>query len=183
MYKILFLSLSITLFCSCFTSDAKKASAEKSAIAESTVQNTSKASIDTFPKAVGYVNDFANQFDPKSRDSLETKLSNYDEQTTNQISIVTINDTALTTDNFDTYAIDLANNWGVGLKGKNNGLTIVMSPQLRRIRIATGYSTEKILTDSICENVLQTIILPEFKKGNYYNGINKGVDEFIRLWK
>ncbi|WP_160069513.1 TPM domain-containing protein [Sphingobacterium bovisgrunnientis] len=52
--------------------------------------------------------------------------------------IVTLNNAKLTEENFDKYAIDLSNFWGVGTKEKNDGLPIVLSPQLRKIRLATG---------------------------------------------
>lgn len=62
-------------------------------------------------------------------------------------------------------------------------MTIVFSPKLRKIRISTGLGTEKILTDEICEHVLKTTIIPEFKNGNYFGGLDKATDYFIKLWK
>ncbi len=59
---------------------------------------------------------------------------------------------------------------------------IVFSPTLRNVRINTGYGVEHILTDEICKVVLDDFILPEFKKGNYYQGVNVGVDELIKHW-
>lgn len=148
-------------------------------------RSTQKSTINEndFPKAIGYVNDFASILDSLEIQSLETKLKKYDSQTTNQIAIVTLNDKRLTDETFEEYAVNLTKVWGVGTKEKNNGLTIVLSPQLRRIRIVTGRGTEKILTDKICEEVLQSIIIPEFKNGNYFDGINKAIDEFINRWK
>lgn len=96
---------------------------------------------------------------------------------------MTFNSDELTEENFDEYALGLSRFWGVGTKDKNNGLTIVLSPRLRKMRISTGLGTEKILTNEICKNVLQTIIIPEFKKGKYFDGLDKGIDELIILWK
>ncbi len=136
-----------------------------------------------FLDPVGYVNDFALVLDSLSQASLETKLNDFEKQTTNQIVIVTLNSDRLTEENFDKYALDLSNYWKIGTKEKNNGLTIVLSPKLRKIRISTGLGTEKVLTDEICENIVQTVIIPEFKDENYFEGLDKATDEFIKLWK
>lgn len=136
----------------------------------------------TFPEKIGYVNDYAKVFDSLKIVSLNEKLKNFDKQTTNQIVVVSINDDKLNQDNFDDYVIDLSNHWGVGTAEKNNGLTFVFSPQLRRMRITTGIGTQEILTDEICADIIKNIIIPEFKKEKYFEGINKGVDECIRLW-
>ena len=66
---------------------------------------------------------------------------------------------------------------------KNNGLTIVVCNSCRQIGIATGYGTELILTDEICKKVIDETIIPEFKNGEFYNGIKKGVTELIAKWK
>ena len=135
-----------------------------------------------FPKPLGLVSDFDKVFTKIEIEKLSKILSEYQAKTTNQIAIVSISEN-LDETNFDQYALDLSNNWGVGTSEKNNGLTIIFSKQLRKIRISTGTGTENILTDDICEKVLNEKILPEFIKGNYYLGIENGLNEFIKLWK
>ena len=51
------------------------------------------------------------------------------------------------------------------------------------MRITTGLGTQEIITDEICAEIIKNIIIPEFKKEKYFEGINKGVDECIRIWK
>lgn len=135
-----------------------------------------------FPNPVGYVNDYAKVLKSDELKSLEVKLKKYDESTTNQVTIVSLIDPIVTDDNFDQYALDLVRHWGVGMKEKNNGLAIVLSPNLRRVRILTGLGTEKILTDEICQDVLEESMLPEFKIGNYFEGINQGLDKLLGIW-
>lgn len=136
-----------------------------------------------FPKPIGLVNDFAFILDSIKTKLLEKKLENFKELTTNQIAIVTLDAVEITEENFDKYALDLSNNWGVGTKEKNNGLTIVLSPKLRKIRINTGLGVEHILTDTICKKIIEEVIIPDFRKGNYYEGLDKATDELIKLWK
>lgn len=68
------------------------------------------------------------------------------------------------------FATDLGQTWGVGT-AENNGLAIVVCKPCLQIAIATGYGTELILTDQICKKVIEEKIVPEFKKGNFYDGI------------
>jgi len=136
----------------------------------------------TFPKPIGYVNDFERIFTTEQKDKLENTISNFENLTTNEIVIVTI-ESIYPYKNIKDYSTDLANNWGVGKKGKDNGLVIVFSKRLRLIQISTGNSTEKILTDEICKSVLDQKIIPELKNGNIYGGIEIGLAELIAKWK
>jgi uncharacterized protein len=60
-------------------------------------------------------------------------------------------------------------------KEKNNGILILISTGHRRIRISNGYGIEKILSDTETKEIIDTIILPEFRNGEYFNGTKKGI--------
>ena len=135
-----------------------------------------------FPKPIGYVNDFENVLSLEEVTKLENLLINYEKQTSNELVIVTISKTENEID-FDTYALDLSKNWGVGKRGKDNGLVLVISNQLGRIRICTGTGMGKILTDEICNTILEENIIPNFKNGEIYNGIESGINALIEKWK
>lgn len=134
-----------------------------------------------FPEPIGYVNDFENILNKEQETQLTNFLSVYEQNTTNEIAVITINSIEPYSD-FEQYAIDLSKSWGVGKREKNNGLTIVFSKSLRKIRISTGTGTEKILTDKICKQVIDQIIIPKFKKGEFYDGILLGLAELIKKW-
>lgn len=166
----------LLLFTSCYPQKDKQKKAGSDSIQIKT--NTGYR----FPAPVGYVNDYARLLKAEERQALEAKLNEYDKRTTNQLALAIIDEDFLTVENFKDYTLALSKHWGVGTKEKNNGLTIILSPALRKIRINTGLGTEKILTDEICVYVLDSLILPEFKKGNYYKGLDSGIDELIRKW-
>ena len=134
-----------------------------------------------FPKPVGIINDYGQIFTEMQRTELSKLLYDYDIETTRQIVIVTV-DSITPYDDIQKYATDLGNTWGVGAAEENNGLTIVICNPCRQIGIATGLGTELTLTDEICSEVIQNIIIPEFKNGKYYEGITKGVTELIEKW-
>lgn len=138
--------------------------------------------ITKFPKQIGFVNDFEQIFTDEQRQSLELKLKEYEKNTTREFVIITI-DSITPYTSIQKFASDLSNEWGVGKKETNNGLSIVFSKNLRKIRISTGKGTEKILTDEVCKNIIDQTIIPELKNGNYYSGIEKGITEIIAKWK
>lgn len=135
-----------------------------------------------FPRKIGIVSDYENIFSVEELINLNEIINKFNIKSKNQIAIASINSIANYTD-FDKYSLDLSNHWGVGQKNKDNGLTIIFSKKLKRIRISTGNGTSKILSDETCQTIIDNIMIPEFKDGNYYNGIEKGLIELIEKWK
>lgn len=134
------------------------------------------------PKLKREVNDFDHIFTVEQLEKLTLMIREFEKKTTNKIVIVSISSIGKYTD-FDKFSVDLSNYNAIGLKEKNNGLSIVFSKNLRKIRISTGIGTEKILTDEICKNIIDQIIIPEFKNGDYYIGIEKGITELMAKWE
>jgi uncharacterized protein len=136
----------------------------------------------TFPKSIGIINDYGQIFTESQRLELSKILYDYDMETTRQIVVITV-DSITPYSDIQKYASDLGHEWRVGSAGKDNGLVIVLCKPIRQIAISTGYGTELVLTDEICKNVIDQVIIPEFKNGDYYAGIKKGVLELIEKWK
>ena len=135
-----------------------------------------------FPFPIGYVNDYEQIFTKEQSKKLEKLISDYEKSTTKEIAVVTI-DSIEPYDNMKDFATDLSNEWRVGKFQKDNGLVIVFSKSLKELRISTGNNTEKILTDEICKKIIDSSMVPEFKKGEFYLGIEKGINELIAKWK
>lgn len=135
-----------------------------------------------FPKAEYYVNDFDDIFTTNEQNDLNTICADYDKQTTNQIVVATFK-------SFDPYAkmetfcTDLFNEWKVGTKEKSNGLMIIIFKDLHKVRIEAGRGTQQILTNSVCDEIMQTQIIPHFKKSEYYLGVKNAINKSIELWK
>ena len=128
------------------------------------------------------VNDYSNVFDSVQRQELSDIIYDYDIKTTRQIVVVTIDSISPYSD-IQKFSTDLGNYWGVGTAEKDNGLIMVLCKPCKKIGIATGTGTEKILTNEICKEVIDKTIIPEFKKGNFYAGVKNGVEELILHWK
>ena len=115
-------------------------------------------------------------------DALNEIISQFEKETTNEIVIVTTPDIG-EHEKMVFYALEFGDRLGVGKKDKNNGLIIVFSSTLSETFIATGLGTEYILTDPICKNIVDEQMVPKFRDGNYYQGIESGLKECIRIWK
>lgn len=126
----------------------------------------------------GFVNDFVSILTQEQKQTIETKLADFQKQTTNEVSIVTIK--TLGEDNLEQYANTLFREWGIGGKEHNNGVLILIVAQDRKIRIETGYGLEGALPDIVTKQIQEESIVPEFKKGDYYTGITNGVDSIIK---
>lgn len=118
------------------------------------------------------VNDLANILSPQEVQALEQKLLNYSDSTSTQIAIVNI--TSIGGYDISDYAFKLAEKWGIGQQGKNNGILILTAVQERRVFIATGYGLEGAVPDAIAKRITEYTIKPEYKNGNYYSGLDKG---------
>ena len=142
---------------------------------------------DDFPKRPDpprLVNDLANLFSPEQANALERKLVAYNDSTSTQIAVVTISDIKGydITDFTDRLAMD----WKVGQKGINNGLMILIVPKQANgdrghVRISVGYGLEAHITDAISSQIINDVMIPEFRKNDIYNGVNKGVDVVIGI--
>ena len=105
-------------------------------------------------------------------DSLEPKINNfisdYEQKTSIEIGIITVNNLD-GNDIFD-YSQDQFERLGVGKKGADNGILIVFSMEDRKSRIHTGRGMEEFLTDAQCRRLLDNVVKPYFKKGEYFDG-------------
>src|SRR5690606_24519188 len=108
-------------------------------------------------------------------------LSYYKENSNREIAIITIESIPKNTE-FDQYAIRISDNCNVGKNNDGNGLTIVLSKTLRKVRISTTEKTRNYLPDELCQKVIDENMIPEFEKGNYNDGILLGINELIRKW-
>ncbi|MCD2260178.1 TPM domain-containing protein [Psychroserpens luteolus] len=125
--------------------------------------------------------DLSQVFNTFQIDELSKKIIDYEQQTTNEIVVLTV-DSISPFDDIHTYSSAIGDYWGVGKKDKDNGLVIVLRKNQKHIWLSTGDGTSKILTDSICQDIIDNTMIPYFKDGNYYLGIYEGLDRIMKTW-
>jgi len=127
----------------------------------------------TFPSSTGYINDFANIISQPVETQLETELTEFDQTTSNEITVVTLE--SLEEDVIENVAVELFEQWGIGKKNKDNGVLLLIAPNERELKIEVGYGLEPVLTDSRAGTIIRTVITPEFKQDDFDTGIANGV--------
>lgn len=129
------------------------------------------------------VNDFAGLLDESQRQALEQKLESFDRETSTQIAVVTVTD--LEGYAPADYAQRLHEQWGVGRKGKDNGILILVKPSTADSRgeafISVGYGLEGVVPDITAGRILDVEMIPAFREGNIYAGVVRSVDVLIQL--
>ena len=125
------------------------------------------------------VYDYADVLNPTEEKELENKLIRYSDSTTTQIVVITIDD--LKGESIGILTPKWAHEWGIGQAKEDNGVLILLAKQEREIWIAPGYGVEDVLTAGITGELVREIILPEFRTGNYYGGLDKGADAIFKV--
>jgi uncharacterized protein len=128
------------------------------------------------------VYDYANVLSPEEKAQLEEKLIKYSDSTTTQIVVITIE--SLKNEDIGILTPKWAHQWGIGgTKKDDNGVLILLAKAERKIWISPGYGLEDRLTAGIGGEITRNIIIPEFKAGSYYQGLDKGTDAIIDVFK
>lgn len=124
------------------------------------------------PALAGPVMDLAGIMEPDERDDLEEYLLSVDQSSSAQIAVLTI--PSLEGESLEEYAIKVAREWQLGRAEDSKGVLLLVAYRERKIRIEVGYGAEGDLTDAKCGLIIRNVIAPEFKDGDYSEGIAKG---------
>lgn len=129
------------------------------------------------PNPPQLVNDFVGILSSSEVNNLEHELVNFNRETSTQIALVIVGNL----NGYDPadYTTRLAEKWKIGQKGKDNGILIMIKPTGnsgdRHAYIAIGYGLEGVIPDAIANRIVDNEMIPQFKIGNYFNGISKAV--------
>ena len=143
--------------------------------------STSAQSLPARPNPPRLVNDLAGLMQAGEADQLEQKLVTYNDSTSSQIAVVTVPN--LDGDDIADYAQQLYEKWGIGQKGKNNGILILVAQQEHTARIQTGYGLEGAVPDAIAKRIISNTLVPAFRQNQYYAGLDRATDQLISLAK
>ena len=128
------------------------------------------------------VYDYANVLSAAEKTQLEEKLIKYSDSTTTQIVVITI--ASLNGDDVSQLATRWGQTWGIGGTEKDdNGVIVLLAKAEKKIAINPGYGLEDRLTAGLGGEIIRNIIIPEFRAGSFYNGLDKGTDALIDVFK
>ncbi len=132
-----------------------------------------------FPALTGRIVDRANLIGPAARTSITRKLARHEQATGEQIVVVTL--PSLGGRPIEDYGYQLGRHWGIGQQGKDTGALLIVARDDRRVRIEVGYGLEGRLTDAMASAIINRVITPAFRQGDYARGIDDGVTAMIEV--
>jgi uncharacterized protein len=136
------------------------------------------AAAPSFPPLTGRVVDQAHVLPPQVQADLTAKLKALEQKNGDQLVVVTL--PSLQGLEIEDYGYQLGRAWGIGHKGKNNGVLFIVAPAEHKVRVEVGYGLEPVLTDALSSVILQTQVLPRFRAGDVSGGVVAGTDAIVR---
>ncbi len=133
------------------------------------------------PQLKGRVNDYARMLSAHTQRQLEAALADLERTDSTQVVVLTI--PSLGGDAMEDFSIRVAEQWGLGQKGNDNGAILLIAKGDRKIRIEVGYGLEGKLTDLMAGRIIRNVITPQFKMGRFDQGVANGVGAIIGVVK
>ncbi|WP_439184641.1 TPM domain-containing protein [Carboxylicivirga taeanensis] len=135
------------------------------------------------PNPPRLVNDYAGLLTAEQEQQIERHLAQFARETSTQIAILLVNDFGGTSR--EDFAFKVGEKWGIGQKGKNNGIVMVVKPKIGNSRgqafIATGYGLEGAVPDAVANRIIDQEMIPSFKQNDYYSGIARATNTLMQL--
>lgn len=125
------------------------------------------------------VYDYVDLLGNDQKKALDQKLVRYSDSTSTQIVITIIGST--NGEDINYLGAQWGQAWGIGQKGKDNGILIILAREDKKIAINTGYGVEGSMTDALSKRIIENVILPEFRNGDYYAGLDQGSDVIFQV--
>ncbi|PPD20696.1 MAG: hypothetical protein CTY24_08935 [Methylobacter sp.] len=131
------------------------------------------------PALAARVTDLAGVFTAEQKSALEARLAALESQKGVQIAVLTV----LTTqpEAIEQYSIKVAEQWKLGRKSVDDGILLLLAKDDRKTRIEVGYGLEGVIPDAVAKRIIEEIMIPFFRNGDYYGGINAGVEKLVGL--
>ena len=127
------------------------------------------------------VTDLTGTLNEGQTQAIEAKLAQFEQQTSNQIVVMMV--PSIESGSLEEYSMSIAEKNGFGKKGRDNGVFLFISMKEKKVRIEVGYGLEGVLPDATCDEIIRHIIVPNFRNGDFAEGIDQGVQAIMLATK
>lgn len=131
------------------------------------------------PKLTQRVTDLTATLDASQRQALDTRLAAFEASKGSQITVLILPSTQ--PEAIEQFSIRVVEAWKLGRKGVDDGVLLLVAKEDRKLRIEVGYGLEGVLNDATAKRIVSEIISPFFKMGDFYGGIDAGVNAIIKV--
>ncbi|MGQ9686727.1 MAG: TPM domain-containing protein, partial [Thiobacillaceae bacterium] len=129
------------------------------------------------PRLTARVTDLTATLSEAQRDALEQRLAAFEREKGSQLAVLIVPSTR--PESIEQYAIRVAEAWKLGRKGVDDGILLLVAKDDRAVRLEVGYGLEGVIPDAIAKRIIAEVIVPRFRTGDYYGGIDAGVEALI----
>lgn len=141
--------------------------------------NSPAQDIQSVPELKTRVTDLADILTPEEERMLSKQLAALEERKGSQVAILTVETTR--PESIEQYSIRVVDQWKVGRDDVDDGVLLLIAKQDRELRIEVGYGLEGAIPDAYAKRIISRIIVPHFRDGDYYLGVEEGVEAIIGL--
>ncbi|MEP7164540.1 MAG: TPM domain-containing protein [Ferruginibacter sp.] len=134
---------------------------------------------DSLPGPSGYINDYENIYSESEEGALDSLIAAFEKSDSIQIAVISFDSSMIERDSLDAMTLRIANEWGVGQKYKNNGITISICIGYRKMRIQNGMGIEKLLTNNETKEIIDSVFIPAFSDKQFFTGTYEGIASLI----
>lgn len=131
------------------------------------------------PPFSAFVTDFTNTLSPDQQAAIENELRAFEQRKGSQIAVLLVATTEPET--IEQYALRVAETWKLGREGVDDGALVLVAKDDRALRIEVGYGLEGVIPDAVAKRIISEIMVPYFRQGDFFGGVDAGVSRLIRL--
>ncbi|GIX26215.1 MAG: hypothetical protein KatS3mg123_0096 [Burkholderiales bacterium] len=129
------------------------------------------------PELRARVTDLTGTLSAGERQALEQRLEAFEKKKGSQIAVLVV--PTVRPETIEQYAIRVAERWKLGREGIDDGVLVLVAKEDRELRIEVGYGLEGVLPDAIAKRIIDEVIVPRFRQGDFYGGLSAGVERVI----
>ncbi len=131
------------------------------------------------PKLSARVTDLTGTLTAGQQTALEQKLASFEAAKGSQLAVLIVPTTQ--PEEIEQYSIRVVDEWKLGRKGVDDGALLIVAKDDHRVRIEVGRGLEGVLTDALSNRILDETVKPAFRQGNFYGGIDAGLEQMMKL--
>lgn len=143
------------------------------------VSGSLRAELVPVPALQQRVTDLTQTLTSEQQSQLEAKLAAFEQQKGSQVAVLIVPTTA--PEAIEQFSIRVVDAWKLGREKQDDGVLLLVAKDDRKMRIEVGYGLEGAIPDVYAKRIISEIMVPSFRQGDYYGGINHAVEQIIRL--
>jgi uncharacterized protein len=131
------------------------------------------------PELRARVTDLTGTLSAGERRALERRLEAFEKKKGSQIAVLIV--PTVRPETIEQYAIRVAERWKLGREGIDDGVLVLVAKEDRELRIEVGYGLEGVLPDAVAKRIIDEVIVPRFRQGDFYGGLSAGIERVIAV--